>query len=212
MKTALFEARSRQFSLPNHSFTLYAETFEYIVKIFLLHVISWKWICSRWQIRSIGCRSPWKSRTKHRTIDDMMVQCLVAGDLEALIFCYRWSLCEQHYALIETSGPHRSVFIMSLPLPVKSSATYDQQEMFTLPCQVASEYAYVYECICTCACICVHIYKCMHMYICNKCVIENTAYGYIYDKIQCGQSSPNILTTGTPWLASRARYGVSFVS
>ena len=56
--------------------------------------------------------------------------------------------------------------------------------MFTLPCQVATEYAYVCECICTCACICVHIYKCMHMYTCNKCVIENTTYCYIYDKIQ----------------------------
>ena len=59
------------------------------------------------------------------------------------------------------------MFIMSLPLPVKSSATYDQQEMFTLPCQVATEYAYVCECICTCACICVHIYinvcTCIHV-------------------------------------------------
>ena len=59
------------------------------------------------------------------------------------------------------------MFIMSLPLPVKSSATYDQQEMFTLPCQVATDYAYVCECICTCACICVHIYinvcTCIHV-------------------------------------------------
>ena len=77
------------------------------------------------------------------------------------------------------------MFIMSLPLPVKSSATYDQQEMFTLPCQVATEYACVYEYICACAYIFVHIYTCMHMYACNKCVLENTTYCYIYDKIQC---------------------------
>ena len=123
-------------------------------------------------VASIGCRSPWTARTEHTTINDMMVQCLVAGDLEAL-FCYRWSLCERHYALI------------SLPLPVKCSATYDQHEIFTLPCQVATEYVYVCECIWTYACICVHIYDCMHMYTCNKCVIENTTYCYICDKIQC---------------------------
>ena len=57
--------------------------------------------------------------------------------------------------------------------------------MFTLPCQVATEYVYLCKCICTCACICVHIYECMHMYTCNECVIENTTYCYIYDKIQC---------------------------
>ena len=124
---------------------------------------------------------PWTSRTEHRTIDDMMVQCLVAGDLEALfllpVVSMRAALC------LNTDLRTTQMFIM--PLPVKSSAIYDQQEMFTLPCQVATEDAYVCECICTCACICVHIYKCMHMYTCNKCVIENTMYCYIYDKIQC---------------------------
>ena len=57
--------------------------------------------------------------------------------------------------------------------------------MFTLPCQVATEYAYVYEYICARAYIFVHIYTCTHMYTCNKCVIENTTYCYIYEKIQC---------------------------
>ena len=33
--------------------------------------------------------------------------------------------------------------------------------------------------------MCAYIYKCMHMYTFNKCVIENTTYCYIYDKIQC---------------------------
>ena len=56
------------------------------------------------------------------------------------------------------------MFIMSLPLPVKSFATYDQQEMFTLPCQVATEYAYVYEYICACAYIfCAYIYMYAHV-------------------------------------------------
>ena len=77
------------------------------------------------------------------------------------------------------------MFIMSLHLPVKSSATYDQQEIFTLPSQVATEYVYVCKCICTCACLCVHIYECMHMYTCNERVIENTTYCYICDKIHC---------------------------
>ena len=77
------------------------------------------------------------------------------------------------------------MFIMSLPLPVKCSATWVQHEIYTVLCQVATEYVYVCECICTCACICVHIYDCMHMYTCNKCVIENTTCCYICDKIQC---------------------------
>ena len=54
------------------------------------------------------------------------------------------------------------MFIMSLPLQVKSSATYDQQEMFTLPCQVATEYAYVCECICT-----MRVYVCIYINVCT---------------------------------------------
>ena len=100
----------------------------------------------------------------------------LAGDLEALLLLpvvsMRAALC------LNRDLRTTQMFIMSLPLPVKRSATYDQQESFTLPCQVTTEYVYICECICTCACICVHIYiyiyiyKCMHMYICNKCVIK----------------------------------------
>ena len=36
----------------------------------------------------------------------------------------------------------------------------------------------------------IYIYKCMHMHVCNKCVIENTTYCYIYDKIQCDAITP----------------------
>ena len=77
------------------------------------------------------------------------------------------------------------IFILSLPLPVKCSAPYDQHAILTLPHQAAPEYVYVCECICTSACICVHIYDCMHMYTYNICVTENTTYCYIYDKLQC---------------------------
>ena len=58
------------------------------------------------------------------------------------------------------------MFIMSLPLPVKSSATYDQQEMFTLPCQVQPNmhmyvsvyvHAHVYVCIYINVCTCIHV-------------------------------------------------------
>ena len=98
--------------------------------------------------------------------------------------------------------------------------------MFTLPCQAATEYAYVYECMCTCACICVHIYKCMHMYTCNKCVIENTTYCYIYDKIQWDAStarsvfskhSHNRHTMARPhgcllWVKSLISYSVSITT
>ena len=87
----------------------------------------------------------------------------------------RAALCLNRYLRIT------QMFMMLLPPPVISSATYDQQEIFALPCQVATEYVYVCECICTCAGICVHIYEYMHMSTCNKCVIENTTYCYICD-------------------------------
>ena len=135
----------------------------------------------------------------------MMAQCLLASDLEAL---FLFSVVSMRVAIcLNRDLRTTQMFIMSLPLPVQSSATYDQQENFTLPCQAATEYVYVCECICTCACICLHIYiyiyKSMHMYTCNKCVIENTTYCYIYDKIHampslCSQPPPNIRTTGTP--------------
>ena len=193
-------------------------SFYYIIRLdvwipsldILLHVSSWKWICM-WQIRSIGCRSPWTLRTEHRTINDMMVQCLVAGDLEALILLpvvSMWAALCLNRDLRTTD-----MFIMSLPLPVKSSAFTINKKFFSLPCQVATEYVYVCECICIC--ICVHIYESMHMYTWNKWVIENTTYCYIYDKIQCdavtaqsvfSKHSHDRHTIARPW------YGVSFAS
>ena len=110
---------------------------------------------------TVGCRSPWTSRTKHRSINDMMVQCLVAGALEALfllpVVSMRAALCLNRDLQIT------KMFMISLPLPVKCSATYNQHETFTLSCEVATEYVYVCECMCKCACIRVHMYKCMHM-------------------------------------------------
>ena len=66
------------------------------------------------------------------------------------------------------------MYIISSALPIRGSATYDLREVFFY--QAATEYVYVCEYICTCACIHVFVlvYECMHIYTCNKCVIENT--------------------------------------
>ena len=130
----------------------------------LLHVISWKWICM-WQIRSIGCRRTWTSRTEHRTIDDMMVQCLVAGDLEALIFVTGWSLCERLYALIEISAPH--FFFKCLCLyQLKIQQLTINKKCLHFPVRLQPNmhmyvsvyvHAHVYVCIYINACTCIHV-------------------------------------------------------
>ena len=99
------------------------------------------------------------------------------------IFRYRWSLCERHYALIEISGPNRCLWCLCLyqlnvlQLTINKKCLPFPARLQPNKYMYVSVYVHAHVYVCT--------YECMHMHACNKYVIENTTYCYIYDKIQC---------------------------